>query len=345
MQIVYAPRINPNDETIKINKYLVENGSAVKANDPILEIETSKVAQEIESPVDGFVQFMCPEGEDVNVGLEIFRVHVSEFELETDVPASSEVESNLRRKISKKAEAMLTKHGLSAAEIPGDGIITAKQIEKMLENNKAIEGKPDGNLLDSSQKMVAANLRLSVDTNIHARLTAYIKLDCREISQGVTILDLMAVSVSKALKKYTCFNHNLVGDVIVTNENINIGFTVDLDGKLLISTVSNCNDMSTEDFSEKRTESMMKLMRASSLAQDNKPTFVISVIESKHISMHYPLIFPGNSGILAIAIQESNSDIKNVGLCIAYDHRFINGSIASKFLDEVISGLPASLLK
>ena len=84
----------------------------------------------------------------------------------------------------------------------------------------------------------------------------------------------------------------------------------------------------------------MNLMRGSGLLKDNKPTFVISVIEGKHIDMHYPIIFPGNSGILAVAVQESDSDIKNIGLCIAYDHRMINGAVASNFLDEIISELP-----
>ena len=187
--------------------------------------------------------------------------------------------------------------------------------------------------------MVAQNLRLSIDTNAHARLTARVKIDNSSIPNGATFLDLIAISVIKALGKYNSFNESLSGETIIKNNNINIGFTIDHDGKLLILSIPSCKNLTIDEFSEKRTDLMMGLIRGSGLTEDNKPTFVISVIEGRHIDMHYPIIFPGNSGILAVAVQDTDSNIKNIGLCIAYDHRFINGAIASKFLDEIISEL------
>tara|TARA_A100001015_G_C15043282_1_gene741415 strand:- start:2982 stop:4007 length:1026 start_codon:yes stop_codon:yes gene_type:complete len=339
MEIVYVPRVNPNDETVIVNKLVHKNGSSVKANETVVEIETAKVAQEIEAPIDGYIEYACEEGAEIEVGSEIFRIHESEFESKNKIPLS-EASISSERKVSKKAEVMLIEHGLSPSDLPGSGVVTPKHVEKFLEINKTEVSKTSQNKISSSQQMVANNLRLSVDTNVHARLTARIQINIGSIPNGATILDLMAVSVSKALSLYSCFNESLSEDIIKTNDGINIGFTLDLDGKLLISSIPSCEKLTIEEFLEKRTELMMNLMRGSGLLKDNKPTFVISVIEGKHIDMHYPIIFPGNSGILAVAVQESDSDIKNIGLCIAYDHRMINGAVASNFLDEIISELP-----
>ena len=50
-------------------KWLVKEGDAVEADQPLVEIETAKIESELESPVSGVIaHIMAPEGSTVDVG-------------------------------------------------------------------------------------------------------------------------------------------------------------------------------------------------------------------------------------------------------------------------------------
>ncbi|MDB2708472.1 hypothetical protein N9Y99_04650, partial [Amylibacter sp.] len=241
MKIVYVPRVNPNDESVTVNKYMLKNGSQVSTNDLVIEIETSKVAQEIEAPIDGFIEYTCIEGSEIDVGTELFRIHEVPFESSMEIHNDNSKNKKVR-KISKKAESLLKENNIDPNVISGTGIITLKNVEQFINANRSFDSELDSNQISSSQKMVAQNLRLSIDTNAHARLTARINIDDNSIPNGATFLDLIAISVTKALCKYNSFNENLIGETISKNNNINIGFTIDHDGKLLILSVPSCKE-------------------------------------------------------------------------------------------------------
>ena len=65
---VHIPQENVNDETVKIIQWLVADGATVQADQPLVEVETSKSTFEIQSPATGVIQRVVAEGLEVPVG-------------------------------------------------------------------------------------------------------------------------------------------------------------------------------------------------------------------------------------------------------------------------------------
>ena len=64
-----------------INQWLVKQGDKVEQGQAILELETDKVVQEIESPASGYFHIIATEGETHKVGVLIAQICESEQEL------------------------------------------------------------------------------------------------------------------------------------------------------------------------------------------------------------------------------------------------------------------------
>lgn len=63
------PDLSTNEDTIKVLRWLVEPGQAVKRGQPLLEVETDKAAMEVESVAAGVLLETCAApDEEVEVG-------------------------------------------------------------------------------------------------------------------------------------------------------------------------------------------------------------------------------------------------------------------------------------
>lgn len=71
---ILVPRENVNDETVTIVKVLLISGSNIKKGDVILELETTKVNIEVESPCDGLLTHNLSEEDILPVGTLLFTV-------------------------------------------------------------------------------------------------------------------------------------------------------------------------------------------------------------------------------------------------------------------------------
>lgn len=65
---VYLPKDNVNDESVTLLAWHVANGEAVRQEQPIAEIETSKATMEVPAPASGIIQYLHPVGAELRVG-------------------------------------------------------------------------------------------------------------------------------------------------------------------------------------------------------------------------------------------------------------------------------------
>lgn len=65
---ILVPRETVNDDTVKVIRWLVADGDAVRAGAALVELETSKSVIDVESPADGIVSIRSPAGSSVAVG-------------------------------------------------------------------------------------------------------------------------------------------------------------------------------------------------------------------------------------------------------------------------------------
>lgn len=71
---VLMPQIGMTMTEGNIASWKVENGAHVEKGQIIMEIETEKLTNEIESPATGTITIIVPEGEDAKCGVVIAEI-------------------------------------------------------------------------------------------------------------------------------------------------------------------------------------------------------------------------------------------------------------------------------
>ena len=120
---VKLPRLGQGMESGVIVRWLKSEGDAVKKGEPLYELDTDKVTQEVEAEVDGtLVRIVVPEGE-VEVGATVATIESNGAAEPADaVPAGSEVaESSRPVKPPPEAEAKPPAQERSSAPAPTSG--------------------------------------------------------------------------------------------------------------------------------------------------------------------------------------------------------------------------------
>jgi 2-oxoglutarate dehydrogenase E2 component (dihydrolipoamide succinyltransferase) len=72
---IEVPKIGESVATVFVAQWLCKPGDAVRAGDPVVEVDSDKASMEIPAPVDGILmEALAEEGEEVAVGVVIGRI-------------------------------------------------------------------------------------------------------------------------------------------------------------------------------------------------------------------------------------------------------------------------------
>ncbi|GGL27412.1 2-oxo acid dehydrogenase subunit E2 [Planomonospora parontospora] len=74
MTDIPVPKLNNNDSAYLLTAWTVKDGEAVRAGEPIAELETSKAVEELTAPQDGVLRHLLPEGAECAPGQVIARL-------------------------------------------------------------------------------------------------------------------------------------------------------------------------------------------------------------------------------------------------------------------------------
>lgn len=171
-----------------VRAWLKQIGDTVQADEPIVELETDKVAVEVPAPADGVLSTITLDaGADAPPGavLGVLTLGVAAV---SRPPAPSPAAPVLagasahdsRRRLSPLVKRLISEHKLSADAITGtgrDGRITHKDVETYLAHGAAKAAHtPTGRIAhDAMRKSIAAHMSRSVATAPH--VTAVFEAD------------------------------------------------------------------------------------------------------------------------------------------------------------------------
>ncbi|MBX2850323.1 MAG: 2-oxoglutarate dehydrogenase complex dihydrolipoyllysine-residue succinyltransferase [Phycisphaeraceae bacterium] len=138
-----VPEVGESVTEVEIGRWLVKEGEAIKADQPLVELETDKVNQELPAPFDGaLVKILMQAGDTASVGDVIAHLEKGAAGSAQAEPTSSggsnkqeeskpeqpnadaeqsEASGTGSDKIMPAAQALLDKHGLSAADVTATG--------------------------------------------------------------------------------------------------------------------------------------------------------------------------------------------------------------------------------
>jgi len=171
-----------------INQWLIKEGEQIQKGQAILELETDKVTQEIESPAAGYFHIIAQEGQTLKVNTLIAQICESEPELQslssdnkgnTDtlaiadntansaaprdqaMPAATALNTNSNRIIaSPLAKKIARDHQLDLTGLDGSGPhgrIIKQDVMAALEQTQAVSSPSDGRRIPEEKRRIPLN--------------------------------------------------------------------------------------------------------------------------------------------------------------------------------------------
>ncbi|SER99377.1 dihydrolipoamide acetyltransferase family protein [Salipaludibacillus aurantiacus] len=170
-----------------------------------------------------------------------------------------------------------------------------------------------------------------------------------EESVKVSVTDLLARAVTKALLEHPNMNSALKEGTIYEYGHIHLGIAAANDKGLVVPVLFNVQDQSLKDISA-AIRSLGEKARDGSLSSEEMAgsTFTVTNLGASGISFFTPVLNPPETGILGVGATEETlafsekGDVvakKKLPLSLTFDHRVVDGEPASRFLNTVIAYL------
>jgi len=207
------------------------------------------------------------------------------------------------------------------------------------------------------RKTIAEHMVLSKTTIPHAwsmveaDLTDLVRWREREkdafkAREGVnlTYLPIVVLAVCSALREFPMVNATWAGDKIILRKQINVGIAVDIEDGLVVPVIKDADHMSLSGVARKIVDLVSKA-RSRKLTMEEMSDGTITVDNTGALGSiaSYPIINPPQAAIITTeaivkrpwVINDAIAIRAIMNLCLSLDHRVLDGSVASRFLQSV----------
>jgi pyruvate dehydrogenase E2 component (dihydrolipoamide acetyltransferase) len=153
---------------------------------------------------------------------------------------------------------------------------------------------------------------------------------------------MIVKSVASALPEFERLNAHADSGKIILKKSVNIGVAVSIEDGLLVPVIPDANQKDIQEIS-RISRGNAEAARRGSLRTPATGTFTITNIGMYSISRFLPIINPPECAILGVgSIEKKVMVIDNgihirdmMNLCIACDHRAVDGVYAAQFMNRV----------
>ncbi len=260
-------------------------GDTVEKGDVLLDVETDKVATEIEAPASGVLTSIdVPEGETVDVGTVLAVIAVEGEAVAEKTPAAVEAAAvteaakpasgglpskQAGERLSPAVRRLLKEHSLNIKDIPGtgrDGRVTRQDVIGFVESEKSSSATGDGERIpfDRVKKITAEHMVRSKAISPHVLQTIDIDFHAVDESRlarkeqwksdkgySLSYLPYVARAVCKAIADFPHVNASVDGDALLVHPQINLAIAIDLSHKGLVAAVTrNAGELSVSKLAE-----------------------------------------------------------------------------------------------
>lgn len=364
---IKIPAMGESINEATIGTIIKSNGSAVNADDEILELETDKVNQVIYAPQGGTLSLNVNTGQTVKIGQVIGTID-SEKQ-----PAAAK--ANGKKKESQRPSAPPPPPSLQPpGQARGQGVRVTKEafIEEMTAQEEAPEPPPilkpqtkeskpeapEGRVtrrkLSRIRRVIAEKLVEAQRTT--AMLTTFNEVDMSQIMAlrekykdtfakqfGVKLgfMSFFVKAVVAALAQFPNLNSYIEGEDLVHREYYDIGIAVGAEKGLFVPVVRNCDKLSFSEIESAIEKYAQKVKEGTISVEDLQGGgFTITNGGVYGSLLSTPILNPPQCGILgmhkiakrAVVIDDQVVIRPMMYLALSYDHRIVDGKEAVSFL-------------
>ena len=350
---IKVPNVGESVAEVTVAVWMKQVGDAVKKDEPIVELETDKAAQELVAPEDGVLaEILVPEGENAEIGVIIARLKPGKVEAGTKPTTAPDAKAEAPKASGDKepmpsAKRVIAEKGLDAGSIAGtgkDGRITKGDALKAetpavaapapsaprATGPRPTEVREERVRMSRLRQTIAR--RLKDAQNTAAMLTTYNEVDMTEIMEmrkkykqvfidkhGIKLgfMSFFIKACCTALKDVPSVNAEIDGTDIIYKNFYDMSVAVGTDKGLVVPVLRDADQLSMAGI-EKGLGALAKKARDGKLSMDDMSggTFTLSNGGVYGSLMSSPILNPPQSGILGMHKIEKRAVVINDAIVI-----------------------------
>jgi pyruvate dehydrogenase E2 component (dihydrolipoamide acetyltransferase) len=282
------------------------------------------------------------------------------------LPVQADALAGIERiSISPLAKKLARERGLDIAKIRGTGPgdrITKEDILNFKPEEAKVSSRPKprvreilpftgmrktiaDRLTGSWQSSPRAEHFMAVDVTDFVRMREKSGVDWeRKHRVRPSINDVVIVAAAKALRTFPMVNAALRDEGIEIYDDVNISVAVALEKGLITPVVRQADARDVFDIA-RETRRLAELVRKGEHSREtlSGSTFTVTNLGMFDVDFFVPIINPPESAILSIGKIEKKPVVIGDGivirsvmnLCLAFDHRLLDGAVAARFLQTI----------
>jgi pyruvate dehydrogenase E2 component (dihydrolipoamide acetyltransferase) len=329
----------------EIVRWLVAPGQEVAEDDLLVEIQTDKATVEVPSPAAGVVsRILAEEGAVVPVG-ELLVVIGADAKPGSASSAVTEP-AQIRVQATPAVRRLAAELGVDLASLAGDGPVTEAAVRA------AASGGSGGGRrepLRGVRRAIAEHLARA-HREVPA-VTVVEECDFTHLSETrgeLSYLPFVLRATAAALGRHPVLNARLDGEEIVYLDDVHLGVAMQTEAGLMVPVVRDAAAKPVEQLAADVAE-LGTAAAAGTFAPEQLrgSTFTVSSAGRLGGLFATPLVNHPEVAILGVhriaprpAVVDGAVVVRDIGLVsCTFDHRVVDGAVASAFLLDVIAGL------
>jgi len=328
-----VPTLGESVTEATVSKWLKQVGDPVKADEPVVELETDKVSVAVPSPETGVLsEIKIQTGSTVNVGVVLGSVEAGTSSIakkepvktsESIKPKIDEVLTSKKEILSPAVKRIVEEKRIDISTISGSGrdgrILKGDLLESMglsSTPSAARATKGDEERVKMTRLRATIAKRLKEAQNNAAMLTTFNEIDMSRIIEmraeykdgfqkkyGVKLgfMSFFVRSCVEALKVFPIINAEIQQDEIVYKNYYNIGVAVGTEKGLVVPVVRDADELSFADI-EKQIITLGEKAKTGQLSIEELQggTFTITNGGIYGSMLSTPILNPPQSGVLGM---------------------------------------------
>jgi 2-oxoglutarate dehydrogenase E2 component (dihydrolipoamide succinyltransferase) len=362
---IKVPAFGESITSANVARWHKASGSAVRKGETLVTFETDKVSSELESPTDGTLTIIVPEGTEVSIGAVI--ASIAEGAVAADsirqaepTPAPVPVAAPTPAPVATPAPAPVAAPAPAASGFtPAPIVASAPVVEAP--SSPVNDGRTTRKKMSMLRRKIANHLVNAQQTA--AILTTFNEVDMTAVmnlrksvqddflkKHGVKLgfMSFFVKAVTQALKDVPQINAMIDGNDIIENHFYDIGVAIGTEKGLIVPVLRDCDQKSFARVEQDILDYAAKARDGKIAMEDLQGgVFTISNGGVYGSLLSTPILNPPQSGILGmhtiqqrpIAVDGKVEIRPMMYLALSYDHRLVDGKEAVTFLIRIKDSL------
>ncbi len=351
---IKVPAAGESITSANIGRWHKADGAAVRKGEILVTLETDKVSNELESPVDGTIHIIVPEGTEVTIGTVI--ASVTEGAAQPTAAASPAPAAAPEAPVSTPTPATVAAPAPVVAPVAAAPIFTAPAVAEApsaAENDgrttrkkmSMLRRKIANHLVTAQQTAAILTTFNEVDMTAVMNLRKSVQDDfMKKYNVKLGFMSFFIKAVVQALKDVPQINGMIDGNDVIENHFYDIGVAIGTEKGLIVPVLKDCD---TKNFArlEQDILDFAAKAREGKIAMDDLQGGVFTISNGGVYGslLSTPILNPPQSGILGmhtiqqrpIALDGKVEIRPMMYLALSYDHRLVDGKEAVTFLIRI----------